>query len=97
MDRYFAPCPRGLEPLLAEDLAAAGGREVAQVPGGASFAGDLSACYRVNLESRIATRVLRLLADGGYRSEDDVYKLAYGVDWPRLFGVERTIRVYVTA
>jgi putative N6-adenine-specific DNA methylase len=82
---------------LAEDLAAAGAADIAQVPGGAAFAGTLETCYRVNLESRIATRVLRHLGRGGYRSEDDIYKLAYGIDWPALFAVERTIRVYVTA
>lgn len=97
MDRYFAPCPRGLEPLLAEDLVAAGARDVASVPGGAGFSGSLETCYRVNLESRIATRVLRRVAQGAYRSEDDVYKLAYGVDWPARFAVERSLRVYVTA
>ncbi len=97
MERFFAPCPRGLEPLLAEDLAAAGGTDIAQVPGGASFAGSLETCYRANLESRIATRVLWRFAQGRYRSEDDVYRLAHGIDWPALFAVERTLRVYVTA
>jgi putative N6-adenine-specific DNA methylase len=97
MDRFFAPCPRGLEPLLAEDLAAAGAQDVTHVPGGAGFGGSLETCYRVNLESRIATRVLLRLGQGGYRNEEDVYRIANGIDWPALFAVERTIRVYVTA
>jgi putative N6-adenine-specific DNA methylase len=97
MDFFFAPCPRGLEPLLAEDLVAAGAQDVTQVPGGAAFAGSLETCYRVNLESRIATRVLLQLGQGGYRNEEDIYRIANGIDWPALFGVERTIRVYVTA
>lgn len=97
MDRFFAPCPRGLEPLLAEDLAAAGAQDVTHVPGGAGFGGSLETCYRVNLESRIATRVLLRLGQGDYRNEEDVYRIANGIDWPALFAVERTIRVYVTA
>jgi putative N6-adenine-specific DNA methylase len=97
LNHYFATCPRGLESLLAEDLAAAGGRDIAPVPGGASCNGSVETGYRINLESRIATRVLWRVARGGYRSEAEVYQLAYDVDWSRLFSVDRSIRVYVTA
>ena len=93
----FAPCPRGLEPLLADDFAAAGATAVRAVPGGVEGQGDLATIYRLNLESRIATRVLRRLAAVDYRNEADIYRLAYDIDWPRLFTVERSIRVYVTA
>ena len=96
-EKFFAPCPRGLEPLLAEDLAACGATEIREAPGGAQFAGSWETCYRVNLESRIASRVLWRVARGPYSSEDDVYRLALGVDWPALFAVERRLRVYVTA
>lgn len=94
---YFAPCPRGLEDLLAQDLAECGGQDVRPVPGGVGFSGDWECCYRVNLESRIATRVLWRVATGSYRSEDDVYRLVRGIDWNRLFDPARSIRVYVTA
>lgn len=97
MDRYFATCPRGLEALLAEDLAAAGARDIAPTAGGVSAAGDLATGYRINLESRIATRLLLQVAAGSGRDEAAIYRLAYDVDWPRLFSVDRSIRVYVTA
>ncbi len=97
MNHYFATCPRGLEALLAEDLAAAGGKDVKIVPGGAGCQGTLETACRVNLESRIATRLLWRQAQGSYRAEADVYRLAYDLDWTRLFSVDRSIRVYVTA
>jgi putative N6-adenine-specific DNA methylase len=97
LNHYFATCPRGLETLLAEDLAAAGGKDIAVVPGGAGCTGGLETGYRINLESRIATRVLSRITQGGYRSEAEVYRLAYDLDWSRLFSVDRSIRVYVTA
>ena len=97
MNHYFATCPRGLEALLAEDLASAGGKDIAAVPGGVGCNGSLETGYRINLESRIATRVLWRIARGGYRSEAEVYQLAYDVDWSQLFSVDRSIRVYVTA
>ncbi len=97
MNHYFATCPRGLEALLAEDLAAAGGSDVKVVPGGAGCLGTLETGYRINLESRIATRVLWRMTQGSYRNEADIYRLAYDIDWARLFSVDRSIRVYVTA
>ena len=93
LNHYFVTCPRGLEPLLAEDLTGAGGQEISVVPGGACCNGSLETGYRINLESRIATRVLWRIAQGGYRNEADVYRLAYDVDWTRLFSVDRSIRV----
>ena len=97
MENFFAPCPRGLEGLLAEELTAAGGQDVRAVPGGVSFRGTWEACYRANLESRIATRVLWKLAQGAYGSEEDIYRLALAQDWPQRFDVDNTLRVYVTA
>ncbi len=97
MNHYFATCPRGLEGLLAEDMAAAGGRDVKLVPGGVGCQGTLETAYRINLESRIATRLLWRQSQGGYRNEAEIYRLAYDVDWARLFSVDRSIRVYVTA
>ncbi len=97
LQRFFAPCPRGLEPLLVEDVAAAGASDIQEVPGGVGFAGSWETCYRVNLESRIATRVLWCVAGRDYRSEEDIYRLARDVNWPRLFDVRRSIRVHVTA
>jgi len=96
-EAFFAPCPRGLEPLLVEDVAAAGARDIEEVPGGVGFGGSWETCYRVNLESRIATRVLWRVASADYRCEDDIYRLARQVEWPRLFDVRRSIRVHVTA
>lgn len=97
MNAYFATCPRGLEELLAEDLTACGGRYVARVPGGVAASGDLAFEYRVNLESRIATRLLRRVASADYRNEADIYQLAYSTAWQQFFSVDRSIRVYVTA
>ena len=96
-EQFFAPCPRGLESLLVEDLAAVDAQAIEAVAGGAHFRGDWRTCYSVNLQSRIASRVLWRVAQGSYKNEDDVYRLASAVDWPSLFGIERRLRVYVTA
>ena len=97
MENFFATCPRGLETLLAEDLAAIGAQGVQSVPAGAHFSADWDACYAANLHSRIATRILWRVAQGRYAKEEDIYRLAYETPWPRWFAPERTIRVDVTA
>lgn len=97
MEKFFATCPRGLEPLLAEDIAAAGVADYKAVPGGVHFAADWPACYALNLHSRIATRVLWRVAQGKYAKEDDIYKLAMETPWPKWFNADRTLRVDVVA
>ena len=74
-----------------------GGKDAAIVAGGVSFNGGWDTCYRVNLWSRIASRVLWRVHDFAYGNEDDLYKAAKALDWPSYFGVERTLRVNVTA
>jgi len=95
--QLFAPCPRGLEESLASELAGIGASAVQTVAGGVAFEGDTRVIYRANLESRIATRVLLRLFTLPYRSEEDIYRASYELDWPQRFDVARSIRVYLTA
>ena len=97
METFFASCPRGLEQLLAEDLAAAGARDLKQIFGGVHFLADWPACYRANLHSRIATRILWRVAHAPYGNEEDIYRLALDTPWPKWFLAGQTIRVDVTA
>ena len=96
-ERFFAPCPRGLEQPLAAELAAAGASGVVPADGGVACAGDLGFAYRANLESRIASRILWRVGGGGYRDESDLYALVRAIDWNRHFKPERTLRVDVAA
>ena len=96
-EAFFAPCPRGLEALLAEELKFFGALAPAPTAGGVGFSGNWETCYRANLWSRIASRVLWRVGEFEYASEDDVYAAARAVNWFDLFDVNRTLRVYVTA
>jgi putative N6-adenine-specific DNA methylase len=96
-ERFFASCPRGLEAALAAELAAIGAIEIAPSDGGVAFAGDLTLAYHANLETRIASRVLRRIGGGPYRDERDLYELVRALDWSRQFAPTRTLRVDVAA
>nr|WP_240937251.1 class I SAM-dependent RNA methyltransferase [Chromobacterium haemolyticum] len=93
----FAPCPRGLEAILADELRGLGARDIAAADGGVAFAGDRDLLMAANLHSRTASRVLLQLAQGGYRNEQDIYRLAMNVDWPRWFDVSNSIKLKTDA
>ena len=97
MERFFAPCPRGLEGVLAAELADLGSDQIAAAEGGVGFSGPIDLAYRVNLESRVASRILWQVGSGTYRDEQDIYDLALGLDWPQWFRADRTLRVDVAA
>ena len=96
-DQFFAPCPRGLEIVLEQELGALGASGLFKVDGGVHFAGTLTRGYRVNLESRIASRVMWRVAKAKYRSDDDIYKIALALPWSKWFDVTQTIRVNLVA
>jgi len=95
-EAFFASCPRGLEAQLVEELRSLGVASSA-VPGGVAFGGAWDACYRANLWSRVASRILWRVAEFDYKNEHDLYAAVKAIDWPRYFRVERTLRVNVTA
>ena len=97
MENFFATCPRGLELLLVDELRLLNAEKVHAVGGGVQFVGDFILCYRLNLESRIASRVLWQVATSVYRSENDVYRTAFALPWTDWFDPECTIRVDISA
>jgi putative N6-adenine-specific DNA methylase len=97
MPDFFAPCPRGLEAILHGDLETLGAQNVLATEGGVQFTGDWALCYRANLESRIASRILWRVKETRYRTEQDIYKAVFELQWQRWFDVTHTIRVNTTA
>jgi putative N6-adenine-specific DNA methylase len=96
-ERYFAPCPRGLEAPLAAELARLGATTPVTTDGGVGFAGPLALAYRANLESRLASRILWRVGGGPYRDEHTLYAMVKAIDWKRLFTPARTLRVDIAA
>ena len=93
----FLPCPGGVEALLAEEVQRITGTAAETTRGGVWVAGDERTAMVLNLESRLATRVLWPLVDGPYRDEHELYALARRVPWERWITPEQTLRVDVAA
>ena len=105
----FLPCAAGVEPLLADECAAILGIDRSVVPadprrrpvvesrGGVLVRGDALVAMRLNLESRLAQRVLWPLIDGRYDNEQDLYMLARHVRWADWITPQQTFRIDTTA
>lgn len=94
---FFAPCPRGLEPALLTELEQLGASFASLRDGGVQFQGDWGTCYRANMESRIASRILWRVARNPYVNEADVYETTRALPWNEWFAPVSTIRVNVAA
>ena len=94
----FLPCAAGVEALLeAEVRALLPSADVRAARGGVALAGDPQEVMVLNLESRLAQRVLIEVAEGAYRDERDLYELARGVAWSDWITPRQTLRVDSTA
>ena len=95
--QFFAPCPRGLESVLEQEVRALGIPVTAAAAGGVSFQAPWSTMYWVNLWSHLASRVLWQVGHRAYRTEDDIYQAAYGLPWSDWFTSSNSIKVRVSA
>ena len=94
----FLPCAAGVESFLAEEIARLlPGAALRTGRGGVGLDGGVHEVMRLNLESRLAQRVLVEVAEGPYRHEDDLYALARGIDWRLWITPRQTLRVDTTA
>jgi putative N6-adenine-specific DNA methylase len=95
----FLPCAGGTEELLAEEVQRILGDEASGevLRGGVLVEGDALTAMRLNLESRLAQRVLWPLAHGPYDNEHDLYALARTVAWVDWITPAQTFRIDTTA
>ena len=94
---FFAPCPKGLAGVLAEELAALGAERAEASEAGVAFRGAFDLVYAANLHSRIASRILWQVARFPYANENDIYERAKDVRWQDFFSAERTFKIETNA
>ncbi len=78
---FVATCPKGFEQLLADELRGLGAPRVRPLTGQVSFGGELADAYRACLWSRLASRVLLVLARVDAESSDALYEGVGSVAW----------------
>jgi 23S rRNA (guanine2445-N2)-methyltransferase / 23S rRNA (guanine2069-N7)-methyltransferase len=95
MATFFATCPKGLEYLLRDELAALGA-EAREALAGVRFEGDLACAYRACLESRLASRILIPLAEFDAPDADALYAGVQAVDWSQHIAPDATLAIDAT-
>lgn len=93
MTAYFATCPKGMEYLLRDELAALGAREVREALAGVHFSGTLETAYRACLWSRLASRVLLPLAEFDAATDDALYAGVQTIAWSQHLAAHATLAV----
>ncbi|MCL6269785.1 bifunctional 23S rRNA (guanine(2069)-N(7))-methyltransferase RlmK/23S rRNA (guanine(2445)-N(2))-methyltransferase RlmL [Sansalvadorimonas sp. 2012CJ34-2] len=89
----FASCPKGVEGLLAEELASLGGEEIRQTVAGCSFKGTLQTAYRCCLWSRLANRILLPLRQVDAQEREMLYDGVKAIPWEDHFEPNATMAV----
>ena len=89
----FVTCPKGLQYILEAELKKMGVEHHKATPSGVSAEMDKTLLYRVLLWSRIANRVIIELGSKKIDQADDVYDIAYSIDWSEHFTEADTFSV----
>ncbi|HSP57295.1 MAG TPA: bifunctional 23S rRNA (guanine(2069)-N(7))-methyltransferase RlmK/23S rRNA (guanine(2445)-N(2))-methyltransferase RlmL [Halomonas sp.] len=80
---FIATCPKGIELLLAEELAALGGEPGKTTVAGVYVRASLETAYRFCLWSRLANRiVLCLVRQEGIETAEELRVATAAIDWP---------------
>ena len=94
----FLPCAAGVESWLADEVQGIVPKaQLRPARGGVGLDGEPHEVMALNLESRLAQRVLVEVAEGAYGDETDLYDLARAVDWAQWITPRHTLRVDTTA
>lgn len=93
MARFFAMTSRGLSDVLERELKSLGMEKVLRGPGGVYFEGNWANCYRANLRSRIATRILLPILDFPAYKPEDLYHNIRKHDFTKYIDPQGTIAV----
>ena len=94
----FLPCAAGVEALLSTELQRLlPGVHIHTQRGGVALDGDPIHVMTLNLECRLAQRVLVEVGEAAYRDETDIYLMAKTVDWTQWITPQHTLRVDTTS
>ncbi|MHB1140787.1 MAG: bifunctional 23S rRNA (guanine(2069)-N(7))-methyltransferase RlmK/23S rRNA (guanine(2445)-N(2))-methyltransferase RlmL [Sulfuricaulis sp.] len=93
---FFATCPKGIEPLLADELRLLGAEMVKETRAGVSFEGALAIGYRACLWSRLASRILLPLTSFPAPTPEELYVGVQTIAWKEHLAAEGTLAVDFT-
>lgn len=94
MPRFLAMTSKGLSDVLSQELQSFGIERILKAPGGGVyFEGNWGQCYRVNLRSRVATRIILPILDFHAYNPEELYHNILKHDFTKYIDVRGTVAV----
>lgn len=94
-ENFVITCQSGLEEVLSKELIALGLNQTEIGNQTVSFMGDKYLLYKANMALRSGLNILRLLKTFNASDYDILYYQARKINWHKLFGPDKTIRIDV--
>lgn len=93
MDQYIAKTFTGLESILRSELEMLGASDLQIQKRGVAFKGTPRIMYRVNLESRLALKVLSEITSFTIAESQDVYTRSKEIEWEKFIPPGKTFAI----
>ena len=98
--RVFMSCAAGVEPYLRQEvqtILGSSSRQLEETRTGVALRANWAEVLNLNLNSRLAQRVLIEVEQGFYRSEHDLYQACCAIRWEDWMTTKQTFKIEVTA
>lgn len=93
---FFASTPKGMVEVLETELKSMGFKTFERTAGGIAFETNWAGCYKANLYSRIASRILKPVLDFTAYEPDELYGQIKRHDFTKYIKPEQTISIDVS-
>lgn len=93
MPQFFASAPRGLSDALEIELKELGLNVIGKSQSGVTFESNWEGCYKANLHSRLASRILKPILDFTAYQPEELYKQIQSHDFTKYISVDQTLMV----
>ncbi len=94
--KLIAKTLKGLEEILAAELAEIGAQNIEIQQRCCAFEGDKKVLYRANLELRTALRILIPIWASQVRTEQHIYEDVQAIDWEKYLNLDSTFAIDAT-
>lgn len=93
MAYFFASCPGGLADLVEKELQSFGLKTWEKTTGGVVFESNWAGCYKANLNSRYASRILKPVLDFTAYQNDELYNNILKHDFTKYIKPNQTLSI----
>jgi 23S rRNA G2445 N2-methylase RlmL len=93
MAHFYASCPKGMADLVEKELQSFGLKTWEKTTGGVVFEANWAGCYKANLNSRYASRILKPLLDFPAYQNDELYENIRKHDFTKYIKPNQTLAI----